>query len=200
MISYFWLLLLKCNTSKGEWAVPTWWPSSFQGMNVFALLNLGLFPSPQNKPKHLEILWGLFQEDYLFFSALTFLGDESWQLEIRRWCYGYMWDQCDYPRGSPPVLCFSIVSPLFPSFPPPSTCFFPYNLSLNFENVQHKKAFPSSSPISNAERGHLELEFNIAITHYLSSGVSLRPGLLVNGTSLTLPLGILEGHWAPTSE
>lgn len=93
-----------------------------------------------------------------------------------------------------------LLSPVFPlSLPfslhsPFSTCFFPCNLSLNFENVKHKKAFPSSSPISNPERGHLELEFNIADTHYLSSGVSLRPRLLVNGARLTLPLGILEGH------
>lgn len=93
-----------------------------------------------------------------------------------------------------------LLSSVFP-FPLPlslnspfSTCFFPCNLSLNFENVKHRKAFPSSSPISNPERGHLELEFNIADTHYLSLGVSLRPVLLVNGAGLTLPLGILEGH------
>lgn len=152
MISYFWLLLLKCNTSKGEWAVPTWWPSSFQGMNIFASLNLGLFPSPQNKPKHLEILWGPFQEDCLFFSALTFLGDESWQLEIRSWCYGYMWDKCDYPKESPPVLCFSVVSPLFPSFPLFYLLLFLQPFTELWECKAQKKLSPPPLPFPSRER------------------------------------------------
>lgn len=109
------------------------------------------FPSPQNKSKHLEILWGPFQEDCLFFSALTFLGDESWQLEIRSWCYGYTWDQCDCPRESLLSSVFSLSLP-FSFHSPFSTCFFPCNLSLNFENVKHKKGIPNPSLISIRKR------------------------------------------------
>lgn len=113
-------------------------------MNTFASLNLGLFPSPQNKPKHLEILWGLFQEDCTFFSALTFLGDESWQLKIRSWCYGHMWDQSNCPKGSSVLLspCFS-PSPFVPVF-----YVFPCDVLLNLEHVRHREASLSSSPIS----------------------------------------------------
>lgn len=85
------------------------------------------------------------------------------------------------------------------SFHPPSLPFsphslvssslFPCNVSLNLENVKHRKAFPSSSPIFTPERGHLELQFSIADTHYLSSGLGLRPGLLVNAAALTSPPG-----------
>lgn len=79
-----------------------------------------------------------------------------------------------------------------------SSYFFPCNVSLNLENVKHRKAFPSSSRIFTPERGHLELEFSIADTHYLSSGLDLRPRLLVNGAALTLPQGIPESRWALT--
>lgn len=141
MISYFWLLLLKCNTSKGEWAVPTWWPSSFQGMNIFASLNLGLSP-PHRINQNIWRYCGVpFKKIACSFRLLLFweMNLDNMKLEA-----GVM-ATCEISVTVPGKILLSSVFSLslpFSLHSPFSTCFFPCNLSLNFENVKHKKSYP----------------------------------------------------------
>lgn len=167
--------------------VPTQWPSSFQGMNMLASLSLGLFPSPQNNLKHLEILWGLSQEDYTFFSAFTFLGDESWQLEISSWSYGNKGGPPHGPGGHSPILLFNVVSAV-PCllYLLPSSFFLSSRCFTEPCDYKAQRSFLLLPPVSSRERGPWNRNLAILTPSTFPLGLAWGQGCCLTGQVLPL--------------